>query len=71
MARTQVIVDGKKVVETVQGSHLTVMTLEDGTTRLKWDDAALMRDVQAAIDSLGDPVQVTEEKVKKTRKKKD
>jgi hypothetical protein len=71
MANTQIIVDGKKVVNVVQGSHLTVMTLEDGTTSLKWDDAALMRDVQEAIAGLGNLVEVTEQKVKKSRKKKE
>ena len=70
MASTQIIVDGKKVVNVVQGSHLTVTTFEDGTTSLKWDDAALMRDVQSAIASLKNLVVVTEEKVKKVRKKK-
>jgi hypothetical protein len=52
-----------------QGSHLTVTTYEDGRTELKWDDEALMRDVQNAIASLDTLVAVTEEKVKKTRKK--
>ena len=32
-----------------QGSHLTVLTFEDGRTELRWDDEALMRDVQDAI----------------------
>ena len=32
-----------------QGSHLTVLTYEDGRTELKWDDEALLRDVQDAI----------------------
>ena len=31
------------------GSHLTVTTYEDGKTELKWDDEALLRDVQGAI----------------------
>lgn len=56
-----------------QGSHLTVKTFEDGRTELIWDDEALMRDVQEAIDSyeaqLSTVVSITEEKVKKTRKK--
>ena len=34
-----------------QGSHLTVITHEDGSTELKWDDEALMRDVADAIRS--------------------
>lgn len=53
-----------------QGSHLTVITHEDGRTELKWDDEALMRDVQNAIASVENLVAVTEEKVKKIRKKK-
>lgn len=53
-----------------EGSHLKVITYENGRTELIWDDEALMRDVQAAIASVG-PVEVVEEKVKKTRKKKD
>ena len=32
----------------VKGSHLTVTTWPDGRTELKWDDEALLRDVQAA-----------------------
>jgi hypothetical protein len=52
------------------GSHLTVTKYPDGRTELKWDDEALMRDVQNAIASVENLVKVTEEKVKKTRKKK-
>ena len=33
----------------VKGSHLTVTTFSDGRTVLEWDDAALLRDVRAAI----------------------
>lgn len=47
-----------------QGSHLTVITHEDGRTELKWDDEALMRDVLEAIASV-------ETKPKKTKKVKD
>jgi hypothetical protein len=56
-----------------QGSHLTVKTFEDGRTELVWDDEALMKDVQDAINgynaSLQKVVEITEEKVKKIRKK--
>jgi hypothetical protein len=45
-----------------KGSHLTVYTYEDGSTKLEWDDAALQRDVEAAILS------VTGEENGKTRK---
>jgi len=34
------------------GSHLTVITYEDGSTELKWDDAALEREVREAIASV-------------------
>lgn len=33
----------------VKGSHLTVTTYPDGSTRLEWDDDALLRDVREAI----------------------
>ena len=36
----------------VQGSHLTVTYFEDGRTEMKWDDAALTRDVTDAILSV-------------------
>lgn len=35
--------------KTVKGSHLTVITFEDGKTKLIWDDEALLRDVRMAI----------------------
>ncbi len=70
MARTKKNVDSGGWPKVTQGSHLTVTTYEDGRTELKWDDDALMRDVQNAIDSLDNLVTITEEKVKKTRKAK-
>ena len=33
----------------VKGSHLTVTTFSDGTTKLDWDDDALLREVQEAM----------------------
>lgn len=33
----------------VIGSHLTVFTYPDGRVELKWDDAALLRDVRKAL----------------------
>ena len=36
----------------VKGSHLTVTTFSDGTTKLDWDDEALLKDVRAAILSV-------------------
>lgn len=38
-----------------KGSHLTVYTYEDGSTRLEWDDNALLKEVQEAIASVGAP----------------
>lgn len=65
MARTKKTED----VTVTKGSHLTVTTYPDGRTELKWDDEALMRDVLAAIASVG-PVEVVEDKPKRTRKAK-
>ncbi len=65
MARTKKTED----VKVVKGSHLTVTTYPDGRTELEWDDDALMRDVQAAIASVG-PVEVVEDKPKRTRRAK-
>ena len=47
----------------VVGSHLTVITHGDGTTTLKWDDKALLKDVRAAIATV-------DQKSKTTRTKK-
>ncbi len=71
MARTKKLenVDSGGWPKVNQGSHLTVLTFEDGRTELKWNDEALMRDVQAAIASAG-PVEVVESKPKRTRKAK-
>lgn len=33
----------------VKGNHLTVYTFEDGTTKLEWDDKALLDEVRTAI----------------------
>jgi hypothetical protein len=47
----------------VKGSHLTVTTFPDGTTKLEWDDEALMRDVREALST-------TETKTKRKTKVK-
>ena len=36
----------------VKGNHLTVTTFPDGTTKLEWDDAALLQEVKDAILSV-------------------
>lgn len=53
-----------------KGSHLTVYTYENGTTRLEWDDAALMRDVQKALTDYENSVKVNNIVTKPKRKKK-
>ena len=68
MARTKKNQDSTGWPKVTQGSHLTVTTHEDGRTELKWDDEALMRDVLAAIASVGTTEVV--EKPKRTRKAK-
>lgn len=36
----------------VKGTHLTVTTFEDGSTKLEWDDEALLQEVREAIASV-------------------
>lgn len=56
---------------TTKGNHLSVTTNKDGTVKLVWDWSALVKEVVAATSGIkNDIVKVTEEKVKKTRKKK-
>lgn len=50
----------------VKGTHLTVITYNDGRTELKWDDEQLLKEVREAIASVG-TLQTTK---KTTRKKK-
>lgn len=38
-----------KVLKVTRGSHLTVTTYLDGSTKLEWDDEALLRDVRIAM----------------------
>lgn len=44
------------------GSHLTVITHENGKTELKWDDEALARDVRNAILKYESTIPVAEKK---------
>jgi hypothetical protein len=67
--------------EVIVGSHLTVYKYANGETKLVWDDAALTRDVQEALDSVHKPdpkkstkkvkqaVEEVVEKISKTKKK--
>ena len=56
---------------TAKGNHLSVTTNKDGKVNLVWDWDALVKEVIAATGGIKqDIVKVTEEKVKKTRKKK-
>ena len=52
----------------VKGSHLTVTTFSDGTTKLEWDDEALLRDVRAAILKAESVLPVAETKSKRKKK---
>ena len=51
----------------VKGSHLTVTTFEDGSTKLEWDWDALVKDVNEAIASVGKPIEVIDNGPKKKR----
>lgn len=56
----------------VKGSHLTVTTFSDGSTKLDWDDAALLKEVQDAILSVELAAMKPAVRAKvSTRKKKD
>jgi hypothetical protein len=52
----------------VKGSHLTVTTFSDGSTKLEWDDAALLRDVQKALTEYENSVKVNTTKTKRKKK---
>ena len=55
----------------VKGSHLTVTTFSDGTTKLEWDDEALLRDVRNAILKAESVLPVaTDQPVDKPKRKK-
>jgi hypothetical protein len=54
----------------VKGSHLTVTTFPDGTTKLEWDDEALLRDVRNALLKAESVLPVTETKTKRKTKVK-
>jgi hypothetical protein len=51
----------------VKGNHLTVTTFSDGSTKLEWDDEALLNEVRAAILKAESVLPVEA----KTRKKKE
>jgi hypothetical protein len=59
------------IPEMVKGSHLTTWTYPDGTTKLEWDDEALLRDVRDAILKAESTVPLSETKSKRTRKAKE
>jgi hypothetical protein len=71
MARKKKVEDQiTDAVTVVKGSHLTVTTYPDGKTKLEWDDAALLRDVQNALTEYENSVKVTTTETKPKRKKK-
>ena len=43
---------GQDVVKIVKGNHLTVTTFPNGKTELVWDDEALLREVNEAVNSV-------------------
>ena len=51
----------------VKGSHLTVTTFKDGSTKLEWDWDALVKDVNEAIASVGKHIEVIDNGPKKKR----
>ena len=55
----------------VKGSHLTVTTFTDGTTKLEWNDEALLRDVRLAILTAESKIPVTATKPKRAKKTKE
>lgn len=53
----------------VMGSHLTVTTWANGRTELKWDDEALLRDIQQATLKVKSNAPVAKITAKKKTKK--
>jgi hypothetical protein len=53
-----------KVLKVNKGSHLTVTTYLDGSTKLEWDDEALLRDVRIACAKAELEKKVPSEKTK-------
>lgn len=54
--------------QVTKGSHLTVYTYEDGSTKLEWDDAALLEEVKAAILSVNAEEPAKPKSTRKTKK---
>lgn len=52
----------EKFPKVVEGSHLTVYTYEDGSTKLVWDDEQLSKDVREALASVEQPKKVSKKK---------
>ena len=74
--KTKLMVDGHGDVHEVQewpkvvkGSHLTVITHENGKTELEWDDEALTRDIQKALTDYENSVKVNTVKTTKRKSK--
>jgi hypothetical protein len=66
------IAEMTNISSVVKGNHLTVTIFSDGTTKLVWDDEALLKEVREAIDGaeLADIKTAVRAKVA-TRKKKE
>jgi hypothetical protein len=54
----------------VKGNHLTVTTFSDGTTKLEWDEDALLAEVRNALLKAESVLPVTETKPKRKTKEK-
>ena len=55
----------------VKGTHLTVTTFADGTTKLEWDDKQLLKEVREAIASAEQAKMKPAVRAKATRNKKE
>lgn len=67
MATKKTVAKTKVWPKVEKGTHLTVYTYEDGSTKLEWDDEALLSEVRNAILKSESNVPVAK---KTTRKKK-
>lgn len=54
----------------VKGNHLTVYTYEDGSTKLEWDDDALLNEIREATKVLKPAVKAKTARNKKLKETK-
>lgn len=53
-----------------KGTHLTVTTYEDGTTKLEWDDEALLSEIRNATLKHESNIPASTTKKRKSKEKK-